>query len=136
MSWKDYIICPKCERKEYAPFASVFHVHFKCCPRCGTRKPEPWGLNRPEGEWPMVRMRWIDTVTWWKPSTWGSGYWEVHEDDLRRLPEGSCYLPKKEPSGTGFIGTNCETGKKRQETLFMSLLLSCSLLLSLLSCAR
>lgn len=89
MAWKHYIICPKCERKEYAPFATPVHVHFECCPRCGTRKPD--GFRRGGDLWTMVRMRWIDTVTWWKPRTWGTGYWEVHGDDIRQLADDSCY---------------------------------------------
>ena len=103
MAWDHYIICPKCERKERAPFASAFHVHFNCCPRCGEHKPDGWA--RGSTTWTMVRMQWTDTGTWWKPRTWGNGYWEVHEGDHRLLPEGSSYLPKKEPSGIGFIGT-------------------------------
>lgn len=31
-----------------------------------------------DGEW--LRLKWRNTAIWYKPWTWGSGYWEVDDE--------------------------------------------------------
>lgn len=65
--WKPYAICTGCGAQHYAPFASLFHVMVAVCPKCG----------EPKIGWPIRTMRWVGTAQFWRPSTWGSGYWET-----------------------------------------------------------
>lgn len=68
--WDTYAICPGCDAKHRAPFGDTFHIHFECCPSCGT----------PKRGWRVRIMRWVSTSELFRPSTWGTGRWETRED--------------------------------------------------------
>ena len=69
--WLKRAVCP-CGWNTYAPFGDLFQVPYEVCPECGTSK-EHKGLWY---NWRVKTMRWVSTSVWWRPSTWGTGYWE------------------------------------------------------------
>lgn len=79
-AWEIYAVCP-CGAKHRAPFGSYFHLHFEVCPRCGHPKPRGgWaGLAEDHG-WQLKTMRWVSTGRLFRPSTWGTGYWETRDE--------------------------------------------------------
>ena len=60
-----------CGWSAFAPFGSAFHVHTKCCPKCGASKKD----------WKIFTVRWVSTSKFWNPNTWGSGHWETPTGD-------------------------------------------------------
>jgi len=69
-----YWVCTHCRR--LTPIANRHFVdRFFApdpCPRCGASRHEHTARLQ----------RWVSTEVWWRPRTWGTGYWEVLEDDL------------------------------------------------------
>ncbi len=76
--WEHYAVC-KCGLKFHAPSGNLFFVNVACCPECGEDKPQ-WAESH--RDWPIRRMRWISTASWWRPKTWFTGYWQTHPQDL------------------------------------------------------
>ena len=66
MIWEKYAVC-KCGWRERVPFGDLFHLHVEVCPRCGIEK----------FEMEIETARWVHTVVWWNPKTWGTGNWET-----------------------------------------------------------
>lgn len=82
--WHARAICPECGWHVYAPFRSVFHVRVSCCPECGYEKYDGYSLSRlyrTVREWEVKTMRRVNTAKLTKPSTWGTGYWEILDSD-------------------------------------------------------
>lgn len=82
--WHPRIKCPKCGWHTYAPFGNIFHVHFTCCPTCGTHKPSRiYSKIKIDGKdeyWEIVTMRKkiLRFVPYklWNPFTWFNYYTE------------------------------------------------------------
>jgi hypothetical protein len=74
--WNTYAICPGCAHIFYAPFGSIFHLHFECCPHCGQWKTDDFSVERSK-RWYVQRMRYVSDAKFLSPSTWASGHWEV-----------------------------------------------------------
>lgn len=72
--WHMRAICPECGWHTYAPFGSLYHVHYECCPKCGNKK----GTYRHGNlggtvSWSIETMRLhVDrsNVVLWNPLTW------------------------------------------------------------------
>ena len=78
--WHVRAVCPECGWSIYAPFGDIFHVHITCCPQCGCEKYDgPW--HRDLKYWETKTMRRVGTTKLMKPSTWGTGYWEILDSD-------------------------------------------------------
>lgn len=77
-SWKMRAVCGKCGWHTEAPHGDLFHVAVNCCPCCGNIKPQ-WGEH--SKDWSIKRMRWVSKKsTWYKPGSWGKGYWETFKE--------------------------------------------------------
>lgn len=75
-NWHPRAVCPRCEAHFYAPFGKVFFLDFEYCPECGEPKADgyPW---RNQHGWPVQPMRWVSHTRLLRPSTWGTGEWQV-----------------------------------------------------------
>jgi hypothetical protein len=79
--WHKRAVCPECYWHCEAPFGDLFHVHVKCCPRCGAEKGTYQRGNLAGNKsWEIETMRYhkeCQPLVWWKPSTWfaSSGRW-------------------------------------------------------------
>jgi hypothetical protein len=88
-SWHVRAYCTVCGYHVYAPFGDLFHVRGikGCCPNCGEHT-EEWRMSPQWGRpFILLTMRWVDTGVWWKPSTWGDGYWTVNKGGSMTLSE-------------------------------------------------
>lgn len=67
--WHQFGICPCGEHAilDGLKIDPLFHMAATVCPKCG--------LNI-EKNWRLVVMRRVSAAVWWKPWTWGNGYWE------------------------------------------------------------
>jgi len=66
-AWCNRVMCSRCRHENLdAPFESRFENSFKTvCRKCGIA-----------GEFVDSIERWWSLSVWWRPSTWGVGYWE------------------------------------------------------------
>lgn len=87
MDFHQRAFCPCGSWSSEAPFGDLFHIHRSVCPQCGA----------PKSMWKVETVRWKSTAVWYKPWTWGSGYWfgyevvgEESEDEDQRQPIGTC----------------------------------------------
>lgn len=64
-----YGVCA-CGFRAVAPFGRLFFINHEHCPECAA----------PKREWELIVSRWVSQSIWWKPSTWGAGYWEDRRD--------------------------------------------------------
>jgi hypothetical protein len=62
----------ECGYRTRAPFGDLFHVHLSCCPLCGSDKKYP--------TWRVKTERYISTSRLFRPSTWGTGYWQSRDE--------------------------------------------------------
>lgn len=76
IAWQKYALCPRCSALYRAPFGSIFHIHFDVCPKCGQPKTEWRDLTNGNPAWEIFTLRFIGTSRIFRPSTWGSGYWQ------------------------------------------------------------
>lgn len=74
--WEKYAVCPGCEAKYRAPSGILFLVPFAVCPACGEEK-DNWVGRFNMSKWSIRTMRYVPTSQLFRPSTWGSGYWEA-----------------------------------------------------------
>jgi len=72
--WIQRAVCP-CGWHEKAPYGNPLYIRLDVCPECGTPK-ERWSYGVSYWNWKVKTMRWVSTSVWWRPSTWGTGYWE------------------------------------------------------------
>jgi len=82
MMWDTYAVCTVCGAKTRAPSGSLFFaISWGACPKCGT-KVEYYRLSPVPGKPYVIKvLRRVSTAVWWKPWTWGRGYWEEKEDE-------------------------------------------------------
>ena len=60
--------CPKCDVYIGTPWmGNPFFLRNTTCPKCGYYSLRNTAVMRVE--------KWVSTSVWYKPSTWGSGYW-------------------------------------------------------------
>ena len=77
MSGFHYRVACKCGWHTQASFDSVFHTMAdRCCPRCGAPS-----AGRSRWDWSVIAVRWVSQSFWWRPWTWGMGYWSTRDGE-------------------------------------------------------
>lgn len=71
--WEIHAQCP-CGWHDECAFGFIRCIWHPCCPKCGHEKADIWDDNG----WKMIKVRWVNTLTWWKPWTWNNGFWESY----------------------------------------------------------
>ena len=65
--FKQYITCTKCSHSEEDAYQAKIHNSTNVntlCTSCGSI-----------GKWEDESKKWVSNSIWYKPKTWGTGYW-------------------------------------------------------------
>jgi predicted amidophosphoribosyltransferase len=70
--WHWHAVCPRCGRHAPALDGTVETMIARACGECGLPASSAWSI---------VSKRWVSEAIWWRPWTWGNGWWESAADD-------------------------------------------------------